>query len=182
MSEGYAYINFPNVNFVGDNIVYNYPVESSIYMLNMRTNERKYVLADSRYTSNRVEKCTRGNDYATLEKHWLENPHFYDIMYLPEYKLYARLHADKVDFDEKKGTEELINGRDLYLMLFDEDMDKIYEIKLSNDRYSPFTGWNATFGGIAFFVDNILDDKNNTEELIIDMIIPKDFNQEIIGS
>ena len=51
MSKGYAYINFPNVNFVGENIVYNYPVESSIYMLDIRTNERKYILADSHYTS-----------------------------------------------------------------------------------------------------------------------------------
>ena len=42
MSKGYAYINFPYVNFVGENIVYNYPVESSIYMLDIITNERKY--------------------------------------------------------------------------------------------------------------------------------------------
>ena len=78
MSKGYAYINFPNVNFVGENIVYNYPVESSIYMLDIRTNERKYILADSHYTSNIIEKCTTSGDYATLEKHWLENSHFYD--------------------------------------------------------------------------------------------------------
>ena len=76
MSKGYAYINFPNVNFVGENIVYNYPVESSIYTLNMRTNERKYILADSRYTSNIIEKCTTTGDYATLEKHWLDPPPF----------------------------------------------------------------------------------------------------------
>ena len=173
MSKGYAYINFPNVNFVGENIVYNYPVESSIYTLNMRTNERKYILADSRYTSNIIEKCTTTGDYATLEKHWLEPPHFYDVMYLPKYKIYARLHADKVDFDEKKGVEKLINERDLYLMLFDEHMEKIGEMKLSNCRYSPFTSWNATYGGIAFFVDNILDEKNDTDDLTIDMIFLK---------
>ncbi|TRX45167.1 DUF4221 domain-containing protein [Bacteroides sp. HF-5092] len=173
MSKGYAYINFPNVNFVGENIVYNYPVESSIYTLNIKTNERKYILADSRYTSNIIEKCTTTGDYATLEKHWLENPHFYDVMYLPKYKMYVRLHADKVDFDEKKGMEKLINERDLYLMLFDEYMEKIGEVKLSNCRYSPFTGWSAAYGGIAFFVDNILDNKNNTDDLTIDMIFPE---------
>lgn len=170
MSKGYAYINFPNVNFVGENIVYNYPVESSIYMLDIRTNERKYILADSHYTSNIIEKCTTSGDYATLEKHWLENSHFYDIMYLPKYKIYARLHADKDDFDEKKGMEKLINERDLYLMLFDENMEKIGETKLSNCRYSPFTSWNATYGGIALFVDNVLDEKNNTDDLTIDII------------
>lgn len=173
MSKGYAYINFPNVNFVGEDIVYNYPVESSIYVLNIRTNERKYILADSHYTSNIIKKCTTVGDYATLEKHWLENPHFYDVMYLPKYKIYARLHADKVDFDEKKGMEKLINERDLYLMLFDENMEKISEVKLSNYRYSPFTGWNATYSGLALFVDNFLDEKNNTDDLTIDIISPK---------
>ena len=92
------------------------------------------------------------------------------IMYLPKYKIYARLHADKVDFDEKKGMEKLINERDLYLMLFDENMEKIGETKLSNCRYSPFTSWNATYGGIALFVDNVLDEKNNTDDLTIDII------------
>lgn len=173
MSKGYTYVNHPNVNIVGENIIYNYPIESSIYTLNIRTNERKYILADSRYTSNIVKRCTAGEDYATLEKHRLENPHFYDVMYLPEHKVYARLHAGKVDFDEKKGVEKLINERDLYLMLFDENMKKISEMKLSNRRYSPFTGWSSTYGGIAFFVDNILDETNNTDDLIIDLIFPK---------
>lgn len=58
-------------------------------------------------------------------------------------------------------------------MLFDEHMEKIGEMKLSNCRYSPFTSWNATYGGIAFFVDNILDEKNDTDDLTIDMIFLK---------
>ena len=71
---------------------------------------------------------------------------------------------------QKKGMEKLINERDLYLMLFDENMEKIGETKLSNCRYSPFTSWNATYGGIALFVDNVLDEKNNTDDLTIDII------------
>ena len=58
-------------------------------------------------------------------------------------------------------------------MLFDENMEKISEVKLSNYRYSPFTGWNATYSGLALFVDNFLDEKNNTDDLIIDIISPK---------
>lgn len=50
---------------------------------------------------------------------------------------------------KKKGMEKLINERDLYLMLFDENMEKIGETKLSNCRYSPFTSWNATYGGLS---------------------------------
>ena len=58
-------------------------------------------------------------------------------------------------------------------MLFDENMEKISEVKLSNYRYSPFTGWNTTYSGLALFVDNFLDEKNNTDDLIIDIISPK---------
>jgi hypothetical protein len=173
LTEGYTYMNFPNVSFVGEDIIYNYPVESSIYILNMNTHERNYIMADSRYTLNKVEKCTAGKDYFTLEKHRLENPHFYDVMYIPKYKMYARLHVDKVDYNEKRGVDKLLNDRDLYLMLFNEKIEKICEIKLPKHRYSPFTGWNVFYGGIILFVDNMLDEKNDTDDLTIDIISPR---------
>lgn len=176
LSEGYTYMDAPNVNFVGENIIYNYPAESSIYTLNINTNERKVIEADSRYTSNIVEKCTTGKDYSVLEKHRIENPHFYDVMYLSKFNIYARLHLDKVKFDAKKGMEKLMNERDLYLMLFDEKLDIICEIKLLKYRYNYFTGWNVSSAGITLFVDNILDEKNVTDDLIIDLISPKSLN------
>lgn len=176
LSEGYTYMDAPNVNFVGENIIYNYPVESSIYTLNINTNERKVIEADSRYTSNIVEKCTAGKEYSVLEKHRIENPHFYDVMYLSKFNIYARLHLDKVEFDAKKEIGTLINERDLYLMLFDENLEIICEVKLLDHRYNYFTGWNATSGGITLFVDNILDEKNVTDDLIIDLISPKSLN------
>ena len=62
-------------------------------------------------------------------------------MYIPQYKMYARLHIDKVEFDADMGIEKLINDRDLYLMLFDDEMKKVYEVKLAKHRYNYFTGW-----------------------------------------
>lgn len=173
LSEGYAYMDAPNVNFAGENIIYNYPVESSIYTLNINTDEREVITADSRYTSNIVEKCVAGKDYSTLEKHRVENPHFYDVMYIPHFNVYARLHLDKVDFDESRGMDKLLSDRDLYLMLFNEEFETICEVKLSKHRYNYFTGWNASYNGIAIFVDNILDEKNDTDDLTLDIISPK---------
>lgn len=173
MSEGYSYMSCPNVNYTGENIIYNYPTESSIYTLNILTNVRSSVTAESSYTSNVVEKCTSGKDYAASERHRLENPYFYDVMYIPKYKIYARLHIDKVEFDADKGIEKLINDRDLYLMLFNDEMKKMCEVKLAKHRYNYFTGWGVSYGGIVLFVDNILDTENDTDELTVDFVNPK---------
>lgn len=173
MSEGYTYMNCPNVNFAGENIIYNYPVESSIYTLNILTNTRNTIAAESSYTSNMVEECITGRDYSALEKHRLENPYFYEVMYIPQYNMYARLHIDKVEFDANKGIEQLINDRDLYLMLFNDKIEKVDEVKLAKHRYNYFTGWGSSYNGLILFVDNILDSKNDTDNLIIDLVSPK---------
>lgn len=170
MSNGYTYINTPNVNFVGeDMIVYNYPVESSIYTLNVLTGEKQVFDASSSYTPNLMQKCT-SSEYSAIEKQRVENPHFYDVMYIPGLHLYARLHTDKVEFDATQGLDKLINAKALYLMLFDGNFEKVCEVKLPARRYNPYTGWSASYHGIMFFVDNILDEKNDTDDLTMDLI------------
>lgn len=57
-------------------------------------------------------------------------------------------------------------------MLFNEKMERIGETKLADHRYNNFTGWSISYNGIALFVDNILDEENDTEELIVDMVRP----------
>ncbi|GAE82046.1 hypothetical protein [Bacteroides reticulotermitis] len=173
ISEGYTYMDAPNVNFVGENIIYNYPIESSIYTLNILTNENKVITAKSRYTSNLVEKFTLAEDYAALERHRIENPHFYDVMYIPSVKMYARLHIDKLEFDANRDLEKLINDRDLYLMLFNEAFEVVCEVKLAKHRYSYYTGWNVLSDGIALFVDNALDEQNTTDDLRMDLVFPE---------
>ena len=174
----YAFMDAPNVNIVGENIIYNYPVESSIYTLNMSTSEKNIIMADSRYTSNLVDKDAPGEDYSAIEKRRIENPHFYDVMYIPKFKMYARLHVGEVSFDQSRGMDNLINDRTLYLMLFNEKMERVCELELSRHRYNYFTGWSTSYGGIALFVDNVLDENNDTDDLIIDIVSPKSINSK----
>ena len=54
--------------------------------------------ADSDYTSNKAQKCKSKTDYTEWQRHGFENPHFFDIMYLPTCDMYARLHVDAIDF------------------------------------------------------------------------------------
>lgn len=176
ISVGYTFMDAPNVNFTTEEIIYNYPVESSIYTLNIQTNERRIVTANSQYTTNVVEKVETGIDYPTLEKCRIQNPHFFDVMYIPKFKMYARLHLGGIDFDEKREIGELMCGRIIYLMLFNDKMEMIGETKLPARRYNNFTGWSVSNSGIALFVNNILDENNDTEDLIIDLVSPKDID------
>ena len=171
ITSGYAFINAPNVNFTTTDIIYNYPLESSVYTLDIQTGERKYVPAQSQYTENIVERVEPGTDYSTIEKCRIQNPHFFDVMYIPKLKKYVRLHLGGVDFDEKRGRDELMNDRILYLMIFDEKMKVLGESKLLEHRYNNFTGWSVSYNGVALFVDNILDEEDDTEDLAIDVIL-----------
>lgn len=171
ITSGYAFINAPNVNFTTTDIIYNYPFESSVYTLDIQTGERKYVPAQSQYTENIVERVEPGTDYSTIEKCKIQNPHFFDVMYIPKLKKYVRLHLGGVDFDEKRGRDELMNDRILYLMIFDEKMKVLGESKLLEHRYNNFTGWSVSYNGVALFVDNILDEEDDTEDLAIDVIL-----------
>ena len=171
ITSGYAFINAPNVNFTTTAIIYNYPFESSVYTLDIQTGERKYVPAQSQYTENIVERVEPGTDYSTIEKCRIQNPHFFDVMYIPKLKKYVRLHLGGVDFDEKRGRDELMNDRILYLMIFDEKMKVLGESKLLEHRYNNFTGWSVSYNGVALFVDNILDEEDDTEDLAIDVIL-----------
>lgn len=171
ITSGYAFINAPNVNFTTTDIIYNYPFESSVYTLDIQTGERKYVPAQSQYTENIVERVEPGTDYSTIEKCRIQNRHFFDVMYIPKLKKYVRLHLGGVDFDEKRGRDELMNDRILYLMIFDEKMKVLGESKLLEHRYNNFTGWSVSYNGVALFVDNILDEEDDTEDLAIDVIL-----------
>ena len=171
ITSGYAFINAPNVNFTTTDFIYNYPFESSVYTLDIQTGERKYVPAQSQYTENIVERVEPGTDYSTIEKCRIQNPHFFDVMYIPKLKKYVRLHLGGVDFDEKRGRDELMNDRILYLMIFDEKMKVLGESKLLEHRYNNFTGWSVSYNGVALFVDNILDEEDDTEDLAIDVIL-----------
>ncbi len=171
VSKGYANMSEPNVNFQGDNIIYNYPIESHIYLLNRRTGERKVIDAASRYTKNKADKCSSKTDYTAWERHGFENSHFFDIMYIPQYDMYARLHFGPIDFETNRNLRIVAYQRPIYLMLFDNSFQKLCEVELPSNRYNPYTGWNVTKSSIAFFVDGE-QGYPDVEDLIMELIYP----------
>lgn len=167
----FGYMDGINVTFLDDRILYNYPIESSFYVYNLLTGENKLIETPSAYTQNSVKPLSNTQDYSEWEKHGLENPHFYEIMYLPQYDIYARLHLKETDLDKTKSMDDLSNNRELYLMCWDKDFKPLCEIKLPEHRYNYYTGWCPTYDGLLICVNN----EASPEELSVDIISPKNF-------
>lgn len=171
IDEGYANMSEPNVSFIGENIIYNYPIESHIYILNRQDGSRKTIEADSEHTPNKANKCSSKTDYSAWVKHGFENPHFYDVMYIPSLKMYVRLHAGPIDLPDANHPEEVAYKRSLYAMFFDSAFQSLGETVLPQGIYNPYTGWSATPSGIAFFVDGP-QSPNETDNLELEIVSP----------
>ena len=46
-----------NITFTAEKLLYNYPVESHVYVMDRKSGEQKVFEADSRFTKNVAEKC-----------------------------------------------------------------------------------------------------------------------------
>lgn len=92
-----------------------------------------------------MEKCESGN-YEQWERHNIENPHFYDLMYLPQTGMYARLHLGGIEFDATRDIQNLMDDRDLYLTfliktlwLWERLSYRLIDITISQDGEKPMT-------------------------------------------
>lgn len=169
----YGDLRFPNVNVVNGKIIYNYPYESTIYMLDMKNEKYSEIGAASKYTSNAAPQCDSKTDYSVWQRYGLENTHFYDVMYLPDLQIYARFHIEGKSMSaSEKLTQSFLDSKSLYLMLFDSDFHIIGETKMKVNTYSPFTSWCALSNAISLFKNNSLSDSLDYEVLSLDLILP----------
>ena len=93
------------------------------------------------------------------------------MMYLEEDDVYVRLHAGEVSLNADDNLDQVAYKRPLYLTIFNNTFDKLYEGVLPSNRYNPYTGWNCLKSGIIFFVDKI---KEDSESLVIDVVSCKE--------
>lgn len=167
----YGDMDIPNITFTEDEVVYNYPYESRIYLLDMNTGEHSVVETESLYTPNVAHDCL-SNGYSAWEKHRIENIHFFDVMYLPKIQAFVRLHTSGVTFDSTQPVLSLLDSKNLYMSVFDKDFQFMGEVKLSDKKYNLFTGWCALEDALLLFDDNSLADSIDYERLSMDIITP----------
>ena len=91
-------------------------------------------------------------------------------MYLPEKEMYVRLHLGEHTFDATLDADALMDDRNLYLTLFDKELNVIGESRLAVHRYNYYTAWTAMGKGILVFVDNLMSSATKTDKLEMDVI------------
>lgn len=169
----YGDLRFPNINVVNGKIIYNYPYESTIYLVDIKTRKYSEIGAASKYTSNKAPRCDSQTDYSVWQRYGLENTHFYDVMYLPKLQMYARFHVEGKSISaSEKLTQSFLDSKSLYMMLFNSDFHIIGETKMKIHTYSPFTSWCALPDAISLFKNNSLSDSLDYEVLSLDLILP----------
>lgn len=172
IDTGYGYMNGVNVSFTDERIIYNYPIESVFHVLDIRTGTDRLIESYSAYTRNTVKPFDATNDYSKWERFGLENPHFYEITYLPKHDIYMRLHLKEIEFDKTRPVAELSDSRELFLTCWDGAFRFLCEVRLPLRRYNYYTGWCGLHDGLLLFVNNAASGEEPDETLRIDIIKP----------
>ena len=166
----YANMDRPNITFTPDKIIYNYPVESHIYVMDRMSKETKVYEAYSSYCKNKADKCESRKDYAKWEKHGVVNSHFNEVRYLPDRDMYIRLQVKEETYDTSKRLGEILSGRKFYLTVLDNHFSVIGESELASKRYSLLTGWCTTSDALLLYVDNPLSGGEKKENVEYDRL------------
>lgn len=166
----YGYMQGPNVTFNEDKIIYNYPIEANVYVLDLNTGRNHIYGGRSKYTDNMAHKNSTSGGF---EKYDIENLHFYEVMYIPKYDLYCRLHLNGIEFDVNKNREELYSSKDIFLTVFNSEFEVVNELKLPSKRYSYLTAWCPLNNGFLIFANNFyLNTSASENEIIFDIYEP----------
>ncbi len=117
----YGLLNPPNITFLRDKIIYNFKINSKVYVYDKKTSRIKEISPNSKY-SNQSASPYFGltGDQPSLVKHITANPDFGRLIYDEFHNLYYRfLLIPKVDS----------RGKGLYLSILNENFEIIKEFK-----------------------------------------------------
>lgn len=166
----FGWKQMPNVTFTDKYIIYNYPISSNIYYIDIKTGKKNTVDGQSKYTKNLVSELTMPYDFQKADKHLLENVHFFEVIYSPKENVYYRLHLDKIaSYSKNKEFNEQYESKNIYLTILDSNFHIINEQQLSPKTYNYFNGWGITKKGLLIFIENILDTSKNPDILQMDI-------------
>jgi len=165
----YGWKQLPNVNFTDSKIIYNLPIESNIYVIDIETGKSNIYGGKSKYTKNEVDKLNLPYDFEQGNRHISENVHFYELNHDPFRDVYYRLHSDIAEFDATQDFESLLNKKELYLTVFNNKFEVINETKTDTQKYIFRNCWGITSKGFFMTRGNMFYNDVNFEQFQIDI-------------
>ena len=169
--NSYADMKCPNVSYANNQIIYNYPYDSSIMTIDINTEEKKEYRVGSKYAADSLEPFKGTNDIEQWQEYDWGHPHYYEVCYIPHLDVYVRAMVGGVSFQEHNDRSSIVDARVLYLSFIDKDFKLVSEYQLPAKRYNNFHGLCVRSNGIVIFVDNMLSEIHQ-EELVYDMVTP----------
>lgn len=162
----YGWRQMPNISYTDYNIIYNYPINSNIYTINIESGEQHSFGAQSKYTDNRAKKTTSPLTFESADRNLIESVHFFNILYNKSHDVYYRLHLGEGDYHVKENTHTQFSSKPIYLMLFDNEFNVIDEIGLEKLKYDYFTSWGMLNSGLYLIERENLESNQDTGDII----------------
>jgi len=170
--KNFGWMQFPNVTYTQNDILYNFPISSNVYKINIETGKESAFGGQSKYTSNVVSELCMPYTFPDADKHLTENVHFFEMQYDQKNEIYYRLHLDKVNFSTETKSNLLYNSKDMYLTIFNKNFEIIYENKLASKTYSYHNSWGILDNKLFITKDNLLDDNKDSDSFEMNLFVP----------
>lgn len=148
-----------------DKLVYNFQAESNIYIADLSGNNIEIYEGQSKFTTNKVALYNPNTDNG--EKHGIESPIFFRVLYDSYRKLYYRIHWGNITHIDGNGKTNAFTNKPLFLMIFDEKMNILDEIQLPEQTYSPYTWFVNSYGLCINSGNAILKNANQDEGKLV---------------
>jgi hypothetical protein len=172
LRNDYGWKQSPNVTFTDSKILYDFPIESNIYVIDIETGKNNVYGGKSQFTKNEVDKLTSPFDFQQGDRHICENVHFFEINYDCINDVYYRLHLGEIPSDATQDFESIYNKKEIYLMVFNNKFEVINETKLNNQKYNYRNCWGITSKGFFISRSNMFYKDIEFEEFQMDIFSP----------
>ena len=169
LRNDYGWMQCPNVTYTDSKILYNLPVESNIYVIDIETGENNIYGGKSKFTENKVDKLSLPYDFEQANIHISENVHFFEVNHEPVKDVYYRLHFGKTEFDATRDFESIFNIKEIYLTVFNNKFEVINETRLEAQKYYFRNCWGTTSKGFYMTRSNMFYKRIDYEQLQIDI-------------
>jgi hypothetical protein len=166
---GYGWKQCPNVTFTDTKILYNFPIESNVYVIDVETGNNMVYGGKSQYTDNEVGSLNFPYDLEQANRHIIENVHFFELNYDPVNDVYYRLHLNRTESDVSRDFEDIYNYKEMYLTVFNSEFEVVNESKLDDFTYNYRNCWGITGKGLFIAKSNFHRKDINYEQLETDI-------------
>ena len=160
--QRFGWKKYPNVTYTDSLIVYNFPITSNVYTMNLVTREKKVFGGKSKFTPNVVSELRMPYSFQDADRHLLENVHFFEMQYDRENGLYYRLHLGKTSYDQSEEFGVQYKSKRLYLTVFNPAFQVIGEVDLGSGIYNYYNFWGVTGKGLFLARNAKLNDEEES--------------------